>query len=136
MQKAVAPSVLRNIPEIFCCTLIIRRSLSAWLFVKSTESSSKKYRLCHLLLEASELFSLFSCLFFCHAFSLPAFSNPSLRDLSSYSSSHNDDWLGSLQRENAFSQVIPNCSNCRFEQFGMTCVCFVVDYLNQRSFDI
>jgi len=32
VQKALAPCSLRKVPEIFCWTLIMRRSRSAWLF--------------------------------------------------------------------------------------------------------
>jgi hypothetical protein len=45
-QKAVAPGGLRNVPEIFCCTLTIRRSRSAWLRVMDTAPSSTKASTC------------------------------------------------------------------------------------------
>jgi hypothetical protein len=41
-QKAVAPPVLRNVPEIFCWTLSILKSLSARLLVNGIDRLSKK----------------------------------------------------------------------------------------------
>jgi hypothetical protein len=40
-QKAVMPASLRKVPAIFCWTLTIRRSRSAWLFVNGMDRSSR-----------------------------------------------------------------------------------------------
>jgi len=39
-QKFSAPSLLRNVPEIFCFSFIMRISRSAWLLVKGTVKSN------------------------------------------------------------------------------------------------
>src|SRR6266567_5261079 len=40
-QNIATPSSVRKQPETFCCTLIIRRSLSAWLLSKGTAKSCR-----------------------------------------------------------------------------------------------
>jgi len=39
-----SPSIERKYPEIFCCTLVMRRSFSPWLLVKGTLSTVMKHR--------------------------------------------------------------------------------------------
>ena len=39
-QKIVAPASVRNVPAIFCCTLTIRRSRSAWFWTKPSTTPS------------------------------------------------------------------------------------------------
>src|SRR5947209_13128235 len=47
-QNMATPSSVRKQPETFCCTLIMRRSLSAWLLSKGTAKSSRKRSTAHL----------------------------------------------------------------------------------------
>src|SRR4030042_4452375 len=67
-QKALAPSWLRKVPEIFCCTLAIRRSLSARLLSNGTLKSYIKAKTSCLC--SSRRSSRFRALLF---FGLPLF---------------------------------------------------------------
>src|SRR2546429_8975174 len=51
-QNIATPSSVRKHPETFCCTLIMRKSLSAWLLSKDTAKSSRKRSTAHLPCES------------------------------------------------------------------------------------
>src|SRR5258707_15219079 len=46
-QNMATPCSVRKQPEIFCCTLIMRRSLSAWLLSKGTAKSCRNRSTAH-----------------------------------------------------------------------------------------
>src|SRR6266568_3513176 len=46
-QNMVTPCSVRKQPETFCCTLIMRRSRSAWLLSNGTAKSCRKRRTIH-----------------------------------------------------------------------------------------
>src|SRR5207302_3457223 len=46
-QNMATPSSVRKQPETFCCTLIMRRSLSAWLLSNGTAKSCRKRSTAH-----------------------------------------------------------------------------------------
>ena len=64
LQKFSAPFSLRNVPEIFCFSFIMRRSRSAWLLVKGTVKSLMNLRISSWYFRhRSRRFFAFDCFF-------------------------------------------------------------------------
>src|SRR5258708_6070787 len=78
-QNMATPSSVRKQPETFCCTLIIRRSLSAWLLSKGKAKSWRNRSTAHFPEDESIQQIASRALFGSPWFSLPLFRLPRCR---------------------------------------------------------